>query len=237
MRRATLWGVLVALVSCGWWASRPALAEIVCADDLVPEGMAVTATGTSPTCAGSCRAREMNPVCGPVVKICAGQPIPKGYLLDSVTTTPGCSCLGIEDNAYVIRYAGMQDGRFLADEPDPYLSEEPEPSPNEQYREEEDSNSPAYLGNQGAANLPKTQPNPYGDPPFGNVLCVETPTQPQPYGGQNQSAPAQARDWSSPANAYQLPGNGAGSPPSWNAAPPPSWDPNDEQSEPFRVGQ
>lgn len=81
-------------------------AEIVCADDVVPFGTAVTATGTAPSCDGSCRAREIKPVCGLVMKICAGQPVPKGYVLDSITSMPGCQCLGYDDDAYVIRYIG-----------------------------------------------------------------------------------------------------------------------------------
>jgi hypothetical protein len=85
---------------------RQVRAEVVCADDLVPLGMAVTATGTSPSCDGSCRSREIKPVCGLVMKICAGQPIPKGYTLDSTTSMPGCQCLGFNDDAYVIRYTG-----------------------------------------------------------------------------------------------------------------------------------
>jgi len=80
--------------------------EIICADDIVPEGMAVTATGTAATCAGACRARETQSVYGAVMKICAAQPIPKGYVLDSVTSMPSCQCLGMEDNAYVIRFVG-----------------------------------------------------------------------------------------------------------------------------------
>ena len=60
-------------------------AEILCADDLVPLGMAVTATGTAPTSDGSCRAKEIKPACGLVMKICDGQPIPDGYTIDSVT--------------------------------------------------------------------------------------------------------------------------------------------------------
>ena len=62
--------------------------------------------GTAPSCDGSCRAREIKPVCGLVMKICAGQPIPKGYTLDSITSMPGCQCLGFDDDAYVIRYTG-----------------------------------------------------------------------------------------------------------------------------------
>ncbi len=81
-------------------------AEVLCADDIVPFGMAVTATGTAPSCDGSCRAREIKPVCGLVMKICAGQPIPQGYTLDSITSMPGCQCLGFDDDAYVIRYTG-----------------------------------------------------------------------------------------------------------------------------------
>ncbi|MGH7780943.1 MAG: hypothetical protein ACREQR_14085 [Candidatus Binataceae bacterium] len=35
--------------------------------------------------------------------ICAHQAIPDGYLLESVTATPNCRCLGNDDNAYVIK--------------------------------------------------------------------------------------------------------------------------------------
>src|SRR5271166_5862897 len=127
MIRPVVFGLLLAIiVPCCSWISRSASAEIVCADDLAPEGMAVTTTGTSPSCAGSCRARELNPVCGPLMKICASQPVPKGYVLDSITTTPACACLGEEDNAYVIRYVGAEDGADLPRESDSYLSGEPD---------------------------------------------------------------------------------------------------------------
>jgi hypothetical protein len=35
--------------------------------------------------------------------ICAQQPIPENYSLESVTSSPSCECLGQQDNAYVIR--------------------------------------------------------------------------------------------------------------------------------------
>jgi hypothetical protein len=76
---------------------------IVCSEDIVPNDMIVTATGTSPACRGSCRARKVAPVRGLVMIVCANQPIPERYVLDSVTTTPDCVCLGDEDNAYVIK--------------------------------------------------------------------------------------------------------------------------------------
>jgi hypothetical protein len=231
-RRGTLAAALTMFVLC-WCSVRPASGEIVCADDLAPEGMAVTTTGTSPTCAGSCRAREMEPVCGPVMKICAGQPIPNGYALDSITTAPACACLGAEDNAYVIRYVGTRDGRFVTDETDPYLSEEPDPSMNDRYRDAE--NSSAEFGVEEPANRPKRPLNPYGDPPFGNVLCAETQWQTQPYGNVPPSS-SQTRD-SFPSNAYQPRDNGPVSPPDWNSvAQPPSWNSFEDESEPFRVG-
>ncbi len=78
-------------------------AQIVCSEDVVPADTVVVATGTSPVCHGSCRARKIEPVRGSIMIICANQPIPKDYALDSVTTTPDCRCLSNEDNAYVIR--------------------------------------------------------------------------------------------------------------------------------------
>jgi hypothetical protein len=75
----------------------------ICAGNVPPEDMVITATGTSSNCAGSCRARTVEPVAGPVMVICAGQPIPHFYETESTTTTPACNCIGDEDNAYVIR--------------------------------------------------------------------------------------------------------------------------------------
>lgn len=60
-------------------------------------------TGTNELCGGSCRARTLAPVVGAIMIICAQQPIPPGYSLDSVTSTPDCRCLGDGENAYVIR--------------------------------------------------------------------------------------------------------------------------------------
>jgi hypothetical protein len=85
-------------------------AEIVCAEDIAPSDMVVTATGTSSVCHGSCRARKLELVRGPIMIICAQQPVPQGYVLDSITTSPACSCLGDEDNAYAIRRAEMERG-------------------------------------------------------------------------------------------------------------------------------
>jgi hypothetical protein len=134
-----------ALALCVWSFPQRAHGEVVCADDLVPEGMAVTATGTAANCAGACRAREVAPVCGPVLKICAGQPIPKGYALDGVTTMPNCACLGSGDNGLVIRYIGYEGY-----EHDPVLDRPTEPSRQQlEY--------------------------PYGYPPFGNLLCASNP--------------------------------------------------------------
>lgn len=75
----------------------------ICAGNVPPDNMVVTATGNSPQCAGSCRARQVEPVEGPVMIICSGQPLPEFYEIESVTTTPACTCISEEDNAYVIR--------------------------------------------------------------------------------------------------------------------------------------
>ena len=78
-------------------------AVTICAGDVPPENTVITATGTSVTCTGSCRARLIEPVEGPVMVICAGQPIPQYYDTQSITTSPACDCIGDQDNAYVIR--------------------------------------------------------------------------------------------------------------------------------------
>jgi hypothetical protein len=227
-RGAIASGVFVAFAFFGWYPCHPASAQIICEDDITPEGMAVITTGTSPTCAGSCSAREIKPVCGPVIKICAGQSVPKGYVLDSITTTPGCACLGAEDNAYVIRYVGMQDGRYVPDGADPYLSEEPDPSMIGRNGGAQDS--AGDFGIQGQSDLARTQTSPYGDPPFGNVLCASPSTQPETYSNPLQYSGPQARENSpEPPPSLNVPAN--------IPAPPPSWNSLEEQSEPFRAGQ
>ena len=197
-----------------------AFAEIVCADDSVPDGMAITATGTAPDCAGACRARRVESVCGPVMKICAGQPIPRGYALDSVTTMPACACLGSED-AYVIRYVG--------DKHNPILDSNPEPD------YEPDESSPSRL---------QRLRFPYGDPPFGNLLC----SSPMTYGNQPQQADAyrNSTPWGNSQGGHMW-GNSRGADTNMNDPAPqggmmvpwstqsPQW--NDEQDEPFRVGE
>ena len=75
----------------------------ICAGNVPPENMVITATGTSFTCSGSCRSRQIEPAQGPIMVICAGQPIPQYYETESVTNSPACNCLGDQDNAYVIR--------------------------------------------------------------------------------------------------------------------------------------
>jgi len=99
-------------------------AEIVCAEDIAPSDMVVTATGTSSVCRGSCRARKLELVRGPIMIICAQQPVPKGYVLDSITTSPSCRCLGDEDNAYAIRRGEMELG-----EATPIATPSPSPLP------------------------------------------------------------------------------------------------------------
>ena len=95
--------ILIALALVGLSAAASRQAQIACSEDVIPEKMVITATGTSPVCRGSCRARRLEPVRGSLMIICANQPIPTDYSLDSVTTTPDCVCLGDEDNAYVIK--------------------------------------------------------------------------------------------------------------------------------------
>lgn len=85
--------------------STPQRAVVICAGNTAPAGTVVTATGSSPVCSGSCQARKIQPVRGDIMIICARQPIPRNYVLESVTTAPRCNCLGDQDNAYVIRLA------------------------------------------------------------------------------------------------------------------------------------
>ena len=77
--------------------------QTICAGNIPPEGTIITATGNSVDCGGSCRARQIEPLHGHIMVICAQQPIPDNYEIQSVTTTPACNCIGEEDNAYVIR--------------------------------------------------------------------------------------------------------------------------------------
>ncbi|MGO9454403.1 MAG: hypothetical protein ACLQDV_25640 [Candidatus Binataceae bacterium] len=102
--------VLAGLALAGLSAAASRQAQIVCSEDVIPENTAITATGTSPVCRGSCRARRVEPVRGSVMIICANQAIPKEYSLDSVTTTPDCQCLGDEDNAYVVKKLEVSEG-------------------------------------------------------------------------------------------------------------------------------
>ncbi len=110
--------VLAGLGLAGFSLGASRQAQIACSEDVLPEKMVITATGTSPVCRGSCRARRLEPVRGSMMIICANQPIPKDYDLDSVTTTPDCQCLGNEDNAYVIRKLeaseAQEEGEALA---------------------------------------------------------------------------------------------------------------------------
>ena len=89
--------------------------HVVCSEDVIPDDMVVTATGTSPLCKGSCRARRIEPIRGPIMIICANQAVPKDYSLDSVTSTPDCQCLGNEDNAYVVKKLETPEGAEESD--------------------------------------------------------------------------------------------------------------------------
>jgi hypothetical protein len=95
--------LVVFLCVLGACVDAHAWSEVICAGDVPPEGLVVTATGTAPSCNGACRARKVQPVFGEIMKICADQPIPKGYVLDGITATPACRCLGTEENAYIIK--------------------------------------------------------------------------------------------------------------------------------------
>ena len=195
-----------ALALCVWSFPQRARGEVVCADDLVPEGMAVTATGTSANCAGACRAREIMPVCGPVFKICAGQPIPKGYALDGVTTMPNCACLGSGDNGLVIRYIGYKH--------DPVLDAPMESAQQQQQQQQR-------------------LEHPYGDPPFGNLLCASNPLYGSPpAGGQPYGGVPSFYGNGPPPYAPPYGSAGLGAP---AGQPSPIW--NDQPNEPFRVGQ
>lgn len=77
----------------------------ICAGNVPPEGMVIASTGNSVICGGSCRSRQVIPIKGAIMVICAQQPIPKDYEIQSVTTSPSCMCLGDDDNAFVIRAA------------------------------------------------------------------------------------------------------------------------------------
>jgi hypothetical protein len=65
--------------------------------------MVITATGTSDSCPGSCRARYTEPAQLSIMVICAGQAIPDKYEIQSITTSAACDCVDQLDNAYVIR--------------------------------------------------------------------------------------------------------------------------------------
>jgi len=84
-------------------APLPCRAQVICSGDIPPPRTVITATGTSSICGGACRARKFEPVQGATMVICAQQPIPANYTLESVTTSPSCRCLGEQDNAYIIR--------------------------------------------------------------------------------------------------------------------------------------
>jgi hypothetical protein len=77
--------------------------QVACAGDVIPAHTVITATGTSSRCLGQCTARQFQRVHGELMVICAHQAIPRGYTIDSYTTTAKCACLGEQDNAYVIR--------------------------------------------------------------------------------------------------------------------------------------
>lgn len=193
-------------------------AEILCADDLVPKGMAITATGTAPSCQGACRAREVQPVCGVLMKICAGQPVPKGYVLDSVTTLPACRCLGTGDDAYVLRYVGG-DGESRSSQAEIEAFSTGTSASQDAY------SAPEEIGSGG-----QDLSYPYGNPPFGNFLCANVPANGsspgmQPYGLGTQPYGMGVQQ----PGVNSFPGTGS------NSTAVPQW--NSQQFEPFRVGQ
>ena len=102
--------LFLAVASCMLFAARPVRAQdqgqTICAGNIPPEGTVITATGNSVDCGGSCRARQIEPIRGQIMVVCAQQPIPDRYEIQSVTTSPACNCLGEDDNAYVLRAVG-----------------------------------------------------------------------------------------------------------------------------------
>jgi hypothetical protein len=166
------------------------------------------------------------------MKICTGQPIPKGYVVDSVTTIPACQCLGVEDNAYVIRYVSTGDEADLSRDPSSRSGDSPYvDSENNSALDSED----ATKLSEDATKLSFEARYPYGDPPFGNFLCARNTMEPQPYGN---SFPGQSNNTN--LNGLQPPAGPLSQQPtlspSWDYPPsPPSW--KNQQSEPFRIGQ
>ncbi|GEM_PF-2341135 len=123
---AALLLLLTSVTMAGTVSAASRQAQVVCSEDVIPGNMVVTATGTSPICHGSCRARKIEPVRGSVMIICANQPVPNDYSLDSVTTTPDCGCLSNEDNAYVIKRIEATE---TSDEEDTLPTSTPTPTP------------------------------------------------------------------------------------------------------------
>ena len=80
--------------------------------------------------------------------------------------------MGADDNAYVIRYVGTQD--------EPGLSYEIDPSASDPDQHGDDWSGD--FNGQVSANLLERERHPYGDPPFGNVLCapasIDQPSEP-----------------------------------------------------------
>jgi hypothetical protein len=103
--------------------AQPQQAAVVCAGDTPPKGMVITATGSSPVCAGSCTARQIQAVSGSIMIICARQPIPDDYSLESVTSSPNCKCLGDSDNAYIIRQANKPSQTAVPPENQPTVNQ------------------------------------------------------------------------------------------------------------------
>src|SRR5690349_2230442 len=82
---ANLLWILMLLIPLGLYSVAPTHAETICAGDIPPLRKVITASGTSPTCSGACRARKLARVTGEIINICAGQPIPDGYVLAGIT--------------------------------------------------------------------------------------------------------------------------------------------------------
>jgi hypothetical protein len=108
--------------------------QTICAGNTPPEGMIITETGNSPICGGSCRSRQIERVHGGIMVICAQQPLPHNYEIQSVTSNPACSCLGDEDNAYVIR---AKNGTLPTPTPLPQLGPQMFPPPQQQQQPSE----------------------------------------------------------------------------------------------------
>jgi hypothetical protein len=75
---------------------------VMCMNRNPPDGTVITRSVRQASCGDQCES-EVHIPAGHRMLICRGQAIPKGYMLEVLTTTPDCSCYGGNENAYVIK--------------------------------------------------------------------------------------------------------------------------------------